>query len=130
MQLSRNSDALCHSTIIHADIVKKVKNELADHSQLAKMAELFKVMSDPTRLKIINALILSEMCVCDLSCLLNMKQPAISHHLKMLRQCRLIKYRREGKIAYYSLDDTHIVPMFRQGYALVAEEQAPVIMRV
>jgi len=122
MSTDRDNDALCGCTVIHEDIVNKVKDELTDHTRLIKMAELFKAMSDPTRLKIINALILSEMCVCDIACLLNMTQPAISHHLKMLRQCQLIKYRRDGKIVYYSLDDEHIAPLFRQGYEHVSEK--------
>ncbi|QAT49943.1 ArsR family transcriptional regulator [Caproiciproducens sp. NJN-50] len=118
----KDEDALCSCTIIHEDIVRKVKGELTEDSQLVKIAELFKAMSDPTRLKIINALILSEMCVCDLACLLNMTQPAISHHLKVLRQTQLIKYRRDGKIVYYSLDDAHIAPLFQQGYEHITEK--------
>jgi ArsR family transcriptional regulator len=95
---------------------------LTDDDHLVKIAELFKALSDPTRLKIVNALILSEMCVCDISALLNMNQPAISHHLKVLRQTQLIKYRRNGKIVYYSLDDEHIAPLFKQGHAHVFEK--------
>ena len=105
--------ALCDITIIHEDILKQVKKEITDDESLFHMAGTFKALSDPTRLKIINALLLSEMCVCDLAALLNMSQPAISHHLKTLRQTRLIKYRRDGKMAYYSLDDDHIKTMLR-----------------
>lgn len=125
MPLTGEEDALCSCTVVHEDIVKRVKDELTDNAHLLKMAELFKAMSDPTRLKIINALILSEMCVCDLASLLNMNQPAISHHLKTLRQFQMIKYRREGKMVYYSLDDANIAPMFRQGcrYHLFAERE-------
>ncbi|TQI66029.1 metalloregulator ArsR/SmtB family transcription factor [Clostridium sp. KNHs216] len=122
MVSERDEDALCSCTVIHEDIVRKVKGELAEDTQLVKIAELFKAMSDPTRLKIINALILSEMCVCDLACLLKMTQPAISHHLKTLRQTQLIKYRRDGKIVYYSLDDAHIAPLFQQGYEHISEK--------
>jgi ArsR family transcriptional regulator len=102
-------------TIIHDDILSKVRKEMTEDSRLVQMAELFKALDDPTRLKIINALLLAEMCVCDISALLNMTQPAISHHLKVLRQTQLIKYRREGKIVYYSLDDDHVELLFRQG---------------
>ena len=98
----------------HEDILEKVKKEITDDESLFDMAAIFKVLSDPTRLKIINALLLSEMCVCDIAALLKMSQPAISHHLKSLRQTRLIKYRRDGKIAYYSLVDEHIKIMFSQ----------------
>jgi len=111
----RKDNALCSVTIIHDDILSKVRKEMTEDSRLVQMAELFKALDDPTRLKIINALLLAEMCVCDISALLNMTQPAISHHLKVLRQTQLIKYRREGKIVYYSLDDDHVELLFRQG---------------
>jgi len=106
--------ALCDVTIIHDDIVEKVRNGLTGEKLLKKMAEMFKVMNDPTRLKIINALLLSEMCVCDIAALMDMTQPTISHHLKILRQSELIKYRREGKIVYYSLDDEHVSALFQK----------------
>ena len=111
-----NSDAaLCGVTVIHEDVLEKVRGRLTPEATLRKMAEMFKVMSDPTRLTIINALMLSEMCVCDIAALMEMTQPAISHHLKTLRQSQLIKYRREGKSVYYSLDDEHIGVLFQNG---------------
>lgn len=110
--MTDQENAMCDVTIVHQDILDKVKKEITDDDTLYNMAGIFKVLSDPTRLKIINALMLSEMCVCDISALLNMSKPAISHHLKSLRQTHLIKYRRDGKIAYYSLNDAHIKMMF------------------
>ena len=89
--VTNDSDALCSCNIIHQDIVDQVRGGLTEDSQLQSVAELFKVLNDPTRLKIINALILSEMCVCDIAALLDMTQPAISHHLKVLRQTQLVK---------------------------------------
>ncbi|MDY6826738.1 MAG: metalloregulator ArsR/SmtB family transcription factor [Bacillota bacterium] len=121
MTNTRKDDALCSVTIIHEDILNKVRKEMTEDSQLVQMAELFRALDDPTRLKIINALLLAEMCVCDLAALLNMTQPAISHHLKTLRQTQLIKFRRDGRIVYYSLDDDHIELLFRQGLAHVIE---------
>ncbi len=121
MSIKKNEKTVCNTTIIHEDILQKVKQEMTDDAILFDMAAEFKVLSDPTRLKIINALLLSEMCVCDIAALLNMSQPAISHHLKSLRQTRLIKYRRDGKIAYYSLDDEHIKIMFSQCATHVTE---------
>ncbi|MGV8049583.1 MAG: ArsR/SmtB family transcription factor [Anaerolineaceae bacterium] len=118
----QDSDALCSVTIIHQEILEKVRDQMTKDSQLVQMAELFKAFDDPTRLKIINALLLAEMCVCDISTLLNMTQPAISHHLKVLRQTQLVKYRRDGKIVYYSLDDDHIALLFQQGLAHVTEK--------
>jgi ArsR family transcriptional regulator len=101
--------------MIHEDIVRQVRSGLTGDSHLHKTAELFKVLGDPSRLKIINTLILSEMCVCDIAALLDMTQPAISHHLKVLRQTQLVKYRRDGKVVYYSLDDEHVSNLFYQG---------------
>ncbi len=116
------ADALCSCTVIHEDILNKVRGEMTNDHYLLRIAELFKALDDPTRLKIVNAIMLSEMCVCDIAALLNMNQPAISHHLKVLRQAELIKYRREGKIVYYSLDDEHIELLFKQGLAHVTEK--------
>lgn len=123
MSIDKKENAVCNVTIIHEDILEKVKKEMTDDESLFYMAAEFKVLSDPTRLKIINALLLSEMCVCDIAALLNMSQPAVSHHLKSLRQTRLIKYRRDGKIAYYSLDDEHIKIMFSQCATHVKEKE-------
>ncbi len=115
----RNDDALCGVTIIHEDILEKARIEMTGQTQLVQVAEFFKAFADPTRLRIINALLIAEMCVCDIAALLNMTQPAISYHLKTLRQTQLIKYRRDGKIVYYSLNDEHIELLFRQGLARV-----------
>ena len=122
--LHANCDiALCDVTIIHEDILREVQGNLTNEIHLRKMAEIFKVMNDPTRLKIINALLLSEMCVCDIAALMDMTQPTISHHLKVLRQSGHIKYRREGKIVYYSLDDEHIGILFRNGLEHALEKK-------
>ncbi|MCR6544280.1 metalloregulator ArsR/SmtB family transcription factor [Dehalobacterium formicoaceticum] len=82
---------------------------------LIDLAELFKIFGDSTRIKIICALFTSEMCVCDIAALLEMNQSAISHQLRILKQARLVKYRREGKVVYYSLDDEHVQRIFDCG---------------
>ena len=105
-------DGACTCNIIHNDLVTITKEQMAAEEMIYEMSDVFKMMGDPTRLRIINALLLSELCVCDLSELLSMSQPAVSHHLKALRQTRLVKYRREGKSAFYSLDDNHINSLF------------------
>lgn len=122
MAVKREDDAFCCCTIIHEDTLNRVKSEMTDDTRLFKMAELFKTLNDPTRLKIVNALMLSEMCVCDIAALLDMSQPAVSHHLKVLRQTQLIKYRRDGKIVYYSLDDEHVELLFKLCFAHVIEK--------
>jgi ArsR family transcriptional regulator len=120
--MAYEDDVLCNCNVIHEDVIKRVRNGLTGDAELQKTAELFKVLSDPSRLKIINALILSEMCVCDIAALTDMTQPAISHHLKVLRQTQLVKYRREGKVVYYSLDDEHVNNIFYQGLIHASEQ--------
>lgn len=111
----------CNWNIIHEDIVVRVKDQLPAEETLYDLAELFKVFGDTTRIKIICALFESEMCVCDLSCLLNMTQSAISHQLRVLKSARLVKFRREGKVVYYSLDDEHIKHIYDAGLNHISE---------
>ena len=111
----------CNGNIIHEDIVVRVREQLLAEETLYDLAELFKVFGDTTRIKIICALFESEMCVCDLSCLLNMTQSAISHQLRVLKSARLVKFRREGKVVYYSLDDEHIKHIYDAGLNHISE---------
>ena len=111
----------CNGNIIHEDIVVRVKDQLPAEETLYDLAELFKVFGDTTRIKIICALFESEMCVCDLSCLLNMTQSAISHQLRVLKSARLVKFRRNGKVVYYSLDDEHIKHIYDAGLNHISE---------
>jgi ArsR family transcriptional regulator len=115
-------EALCSCTVIHEETIRQVRSGLSGDEQLKRTAEMFKAVSDPTRLKIINALILSEMCVCDIAALMDMTQPAVSHHLKLLRELQLVKHRRDGKIVYYELDDEHVRNVFYQGLLHANEE--------
>jgi len=111
----------CDCNVIHEDVIYSVRENMPEEEKLYDLAELFKVFGDTTRIKILYALSASEMCVCDISALLNMKQSAISHQLRVLKQARLVKYRKEGKIVYYSLDDDHIRMIFDQGLSHVNE---------
>jgi ArsR family transcriptional regulator len=117
-------EVLCHCTVIHENVLRQVRAGLTDETRLQRVAELFKALNDPSRLKIINALLLAEMCVCDLGVLLDMSQPAVSHHLRVLRQAQLVKYRRDGKVVYYSLDDEHVHNIFYQGLLHASEQEA------
>jgi ArsR family transcriptional regulator, lead/cadmium/zinc/bismuth-responsive transcriptional repressor len=112
----------CDCTVIHEDIVNKVKARMPAEENLYDLAELFKVFGDTTRVKILWALYESEMCVCDIAVLLNMTQSAISHQLRVLKQARLVKYKKDGKIVYYSLDDEHIKQIFDQGLIHINEK--------
>lgn len=87
------------------------------------LAETFKVLGDPTRLRISSALAQEELCVCDLATLLGVSQSVVSHSLRALRQMRLVRYRREGKIAYYALDDAHIESLLAEGFRHIEERR-------
>ncbi|WP_022660096.1 metalloregulator ArsR/SmtB family transcription factor [Desulfovibrio desulfuricans] len=121
MSKQKEDTGLCGCTVIHENVVADVRGKVLEDTFLVEIAELFKSLNDPTRLKIINALLHAEMCVCDISALLGMSQPAISHHLKILRHMHLVNFRREGKIVYYSIADDHIEPLFMQGLAHIME---------
>ena len=110
--------------VIHVDNVDKVRNKIPDETDIYNLADFFKVLGDSTRAKIISALDISEMCVCDLAVLLNMTKSAISHQLRALRQANLVKQRREGKVVFYSLSDDHVKSVFELGLEHIKEKQA------
>jgi len=112
---SMDNMQVCETTCIHEDIVNRVKDKLPDDETIYKLSEFFKVFGDKTRVKIVSALIDSEMCVCDIAYLLNMSQSAISHQLRVLKNSNLVKNRKEGKVVYYSLDDEHVKDIIAQG---------------
>jgi DNA-binding transcriptional ArsR family regulator len=116
----------CENYVIHREAVNRVRAKMPLEESLYDLAELFKVFGDTTRIKILWALDEEEMCVCDIAALLNMTQSAISHQLRILKNARLVKYRREGKIVYYSLDDDHVRQIFDQGLIHINEEQQSV----
>jgi len=105
----------CDCNIIHEDVVESVRGKLMSPTLRAEMADFYKIMGDSTRISILHALSFSEMCVCDISALLQMSPSAISHQLKTLRQARLVTSRREGKVVYYSLNDEHVQKMIELG---------------
>ncbi len=111
----KNSIPLCESNCIHEDVVNRVKENLPDDELLGEAADFFKVFGDKTRIKILLALLDSEMCVCDIACLLDMSQSAISHQLRVLKNSNLVKNRKDGKVVYYSLDDEHVKEILGQG---------------
>ena len=119
--MMENKVESCSCNIVHKDVVEEVKDKLPQEEILYDLAELFKVFGDSTRIKIICSLFESEMCVCDLSALLNISQSAISHQLRVLKSARLVKFRRAGKVIYYSLDDEHIKQIFDAGLHHITE---------
>lgn len=122
---NKNTDDIevknCECTDIHTNIVDKTKEEMPEEEMLYDLAELFKVFGDTTRIKILYALFSNEMCVCDIASLLNMTHSAISHQLRVLKQARLVKFRKEGKVVYYSLDDSHVSQIFDCGLHHIEE---------
>ena len=115
MSKDKNSISTCITKGIHRDIIDSVKRKMPDPVTMYELADLFKLFSDSTRTSILWALSESEMCVCDLCVLLKMKQPAVSHQLKNLKQSRIVKARRDGKVVYYSLSDEHIRKLLNLG---------------
>jgi len=99
---------ICDITIIHQDVVNRVATEMAKSPSVTAMADFLKVLSDPTRLKVIQTLRHSELCVCDLTALVGISVSGLSHQLRYLRNMNIVKFRKDGKLAYYSLTDDHI----------------------
>ena len=111
----------CDSLIVHVQTIEQVKKKMPEEEVLKELADFYKVFGDATRIKILYVLLQSEMCVCDLAELLNMTQSAISHQLRILKQMKLVKNRREGKTVYYLLADGHIQTIISQGMEHIGE---------
>ena len=112
---------ICKETVVNYEKVESVKKELPSTREIADLSEIFKVLGDPTRLKIVLALAKEELCVCDLATLVNLSVSAISHQLRLLRNLRLVKYRKSGKMVYYMLDDDHIESIINQALIHIRE---------
>ncbi len=121
-KLDRSSFDACDVPFVDEARVAAVRRVMKPEPVFASMAEIFKALSDPTRVKILYALSQNELCVCDMANLLGKSISAVSHQLRLLRHMKLVKFRRSGRIAYYSLDDQHIHTLFREGLKH-AEEQ-------
>ena len=119
--ISENEIEISGEGVIHEEIVKKALAEQPEEEQLADLADLFKNFSDTTRIRILSLLISDEMCVADITAALNATQSAVSHQLRILKQSRLVKARRDGKIVYYSLADDHVKTIFAMGMEHVRE---------
>lgn len=113
----------CEDIELHEDLIKKVNEMMPDEMELYDLAELFKVFGDSTRIRILYVLFEAEVCVCDLAKTLNMTQSAISHQLRILKQNKLVKSRREGKSVFYSLADSHVETIIAQGREHIEEER-------
>lgn len=105
----------------HSEIIDKVNKNMPDEEVMYNLADLYKILGDSTRIKILYVLFEAEMCVCDIAQLLNMSMSAISHQLRVLKQFQIVKYRREGKTVFYSLIDNHIRNIINQGMEHICE---------
>lgn len=119
--LKEMESPVCEVECIHPELISRFQTEIIDSFQANDLATLFKTLGDPTRIRIMSALAKSEFCVCDLAELLGLSQSATSHQLRVLRTSKLVKYRREGKMVYYSLDDDHVLGLYSQGLEHISE---------
>lgn len=122
MEQERDQDLCCAVTQVHPDAVERVRELLPRDETLYDLAELFKIFGDSTRVKILYALLESELCVCDIAKLMDVTQSAVSHQLRVLKASKLVKFRREGKTIFYSLADDHVVSILNQGMEHIEEE--------
>ena len=115
-------DDLCEQSCEHQDVVAAAKEEALPARKAQQVAQIFKLLGDTTRVKILQSLSCRELCVCNIAAIVEMGQSAVSHQLRLLRNARLVKYRREGKLAWYSLDDNHVGSLLAQSIAHVNHE--------
>lgn len=111
----------CEIEFIDERKVKRVRRAMRSDNAVKSLAETFKILGDPTRIRIAFALSREELCVCDIANLLGVSQSVVSHSLRALRQMKLVRFRKEGKIAYYTLDDEHIAHLLDEGFRHVEE---------
>ena len=117
----KNVQYTCDCEVIHEDVVGRVRSAMPEGSNFYELANLYKMFADNTRVKVLWALSCERMCVCDLAVLLGMTKSAISHQLKSLRLSNLVKYEKQGKVAYYSLADNHVKDIFEKGFEHILE---------
>ncbi len=120
--MKNRSCANCDCNIIHADAVEKAKNNMLDEEILLCMADFYKAMSDSTRIKILSLLCKQDLCVCDISSILNMTKSAVSHQLQNLKDMNLIKGHKKGKEVWYSLADSHVEEVFKVSLEHISED--------
>lgn len=112
---------MCDCEVIHEDVVERVRKMMPNGRDFQDLANLYKMFSDNTRVRILWALSREDMCVCDLAVLLGMTKSAVSHQLKSLRLTNLVKFDKQGKVVYYSLADDHVKDIFEKGFEHIHE---------
>lgn len=121
-KIVKHENECCDEIEVHENLLKIVRDTMPEETELYDLAELFKIFGDSTRIRILFVLFEAEVCVCDLAEALNMTQSAISHQLRILKQGRLVKSRREGKSIFYSLADDHVRTIIAQGQEHIEED--------
>ena len=119
--MTDNKNEKCKTACFHPELVERVRKEMPEDTLQGNLALLFKVLGDHTRIRILNALYRSELCVCDLTSILGMNQSAVSHQLRVLRDAKIVRSRKQGKNVLYNLDDSHIFDLIRIGFEHVQE---------
>lgn len=115
-------ELVCKEKCPHYGLISMVKVNNIERDDIQDLSEIFKLFADETRLRIICAILNTELCVCDLCEILNLNQSAVSHQLQLLRNSKLVKYRKEGKQVFYSLEDEHIESIIKMALAHIKEE--------
>ena len=117
-----HQSTICTINLINEEKVTSVRNATPREEVLIRLAETFKILGDPTRVRILHALSLQELCVCDIASLLGTTKSAVSHQLRLLRSLRVVKFRKDGRIVYYSLDDSHVGNLLREGLSHITSQ--------
>lgn len=112
------------NTCSRVHVADEIRGRLIDTRLVEALAETFRVLGDPTRVRILDTLSRAELCVCDLATLLGVSESAVSHQLRLLRSMRIVRSRRDGRLIFYALDDRHVIDLFRQGLRHVQEDGA------
>ncbi len=119
---ARSDGPPAHNNIVHPEAVARARATLCSEAELTLIADTFQILANPTRVQVIRALAASELCVGDLAAVVDASHSAVSHHLRQLRQMRLVRHRRAGKLTYYTLDDEHVARAFELGLEHVREQ--------
>ncbi len=121
MALSPAKPDTCDVPCLHPEVVGAARAALLPHEEAQDLAAIFSVLADPTRVRLVAALAARELCVCDLANVLGLRQSTVSHQLRLLRALRVVRFRKEGRVAYYMLDDAHVTGLLAQGLEHIRE---------
>lgn len=119
--MAKSDLPICHDREVHGDVVERIKGEMPDSSVLYELSDFFKIFGDSTRVSILFVIDRGEICVCDIAEILGMTKSAVSHQLKILRQSKLISYRKSGKNVFYSLADDHVKDIIEKALEHIKE---------